>query len=365
MSNDRPKILFAAGGTGGHLFPALAIADEIKKFRPDADILFVGTKRKIEARVVPQRGYKFKTIGISGFQRQFRLSNLFFPIKVLVSVVQSFFLIKKFRPNVVVGTGGYVSGPVLIVASLRRIPFVLHESNSYPGVTTRLLAHRAARVYIAFDATNRWLKRLDNVELTGTPTRVSLGTVSAEKGRKAFGLNPKQKTILVFGGSLGAASINDAVLELVDNLVRKKIQLIWQTGESDFERVRSRLGKKLVGWIGPFIDNMESAYAAADIVISRAGATTIAELTRLGKPAILVPYPHAAADHQTVNARVVADAGAAVMIVDRDASKKLRDELFRLLEDKRRRVKMSAASKRLGHPQAGKELAKKILALAS
>ena len=183
MGNDAPHILVAGGGTGGHLYPALAIADEIKKLQPKAEFLFVGTKGKIEARVVPQRGYAFRTIWISGFHRRLTIDNLLFPLKVLISLVQSFFVIRQFRPHIVVGTGGYVCGPVLFIASIMKIPTVIHESNSYPGITTRMLATRATRIFIAFDDAKRWLKRTDHATLIGTPTREILGAVSQTASR--------------------------------------------------------------------------------------------------------------------------------------------------------------------------------------
>ena len=337
MSNKRLKILIAAGGTGGHVFPAIAIADEIRKQRSTTEFLFVGTKGKIESRVVPERGYALKTIWISGFHRSARIENLLFPVKVIVSLVQSFFLIKQFHPDIVIGTGGYVCGPVLYVASLLGMPVVIHESNSFPGITTRLLSARATKVFTAFDATAKWLKRKNNIELTGTPTRDVLGTVSHEEGIKFFNLDPSKKTVLVFGGSLGAASINEAMKLLVHELVDANIQWIWQTGKTDEVMVREFQNIKNC-WINTFIDRMEYAYAAADVVVCRAGASTLAELTRLGKALILIPYPYAAADHQTFNAQTLVDAGAAVMIADRDVKMNIKDTLISLLKNDKKRA---------------------------
>ena len=357
------RILIAAGGTGGHVFPAIAIADEIRKVNPNAEFLFVGTKGKIEARIVPQRGYAFENIWISGFHRSFRMDNLLFPIKVAVSFVQSFFLMRKFQPNVVIGTGGYVCGPVLLIASMLGVPTIVHESNSFPGVTTRMLSTRATRIFTAFDATMQWLKQKDNVEFVGTPTRDVLGTISQEHGIRFFNLDPSKKTVLIFGGSLGATSINQAVREMINELTSAGIQLIWQTGKSDTILVDEMETKKNT-WVGVFIDKMEYAFAAADVVICRAGATTLAELTRLGKAAILVPYPHAAADHQTFNARSLVDAGAAIMITDRNVKTMLKNELISLLSDDKKRQKMSEACRKLGKPNAGSKIAHRILAIA-
>ena len=361
MSNEKLKILIAAGGTGGHVFPAIAIADEIKKLRSNAEFLFVGTKGKIESRVVPQRGYVMACIWISGFHRSVRIENLLFPIKVFVSLVQSFFLMKKFQPGIVIGTGGYVCGPVLYVASMLGIPTAVHESNSFPGITTRMLSTRATRIFTAFDATARWLKRKDNIELSGTPTRDVLGTVSREDGIKFFNLDPSKKTVFVFGGSLGAASINEAVKYLVHDVSYFNIQWIWQTGKTDAVLAMTTMKNC---WVNTFIDKIEYAYAAADLVVCRAGATTLAELTRLGKASILIPYPHAAADHQTFNAQTLVNAGAAVMIADRDVKMKLKDVIHSLLNDDKKCRQMNEASLALGKPNAGREIAQRILELA-
>ena len=363
MPKEKLRILIAAGGTGGHVFPAIAIADEIRKLNPNAEFLFVGTKGKIEARVVPLRGYTLANIWISGFHRNLRMQNLLFPVKVVVSFVQSFFLMRKFQPNVVIGTGGYVCGPVLLIASMLGVPTIVHESNSFPGVTTRMLSTRATRIFTAFDATMQWLKQKDNVEFVGTPTRDVLGTISQEQGNRFFNLDPSKKTVLIFGGSLGATSINQAVREMINELTSAGIQLIWQTGKSDTILVDEMETKKNT-WVGVFIDKMEYAFAAADVVICRAGATTLAELTRLGKAAILVPYPHAAADHQTFNARSLVDAGAAIMITDRNVKTMLKNELISLLSDDKKRQKMSEACRKLGKPNAGSEIAHRILAIA-
>lgn len=362
MESRHLNILFAGGGTGGHLFPALAIADEIRLLRPDAKILFVGTKKKIEARVVPNKGYEFLTLWISGLRRGIHMSNIAFPLKVVTSLAQSFLIIKTFRPGVVVGTGGYVSGPVLYVASLMGIPTVVHESNSYPGVTTKLLAARATKVFIAFEATKQWLKRHDNVELVGNPTRSELGRTRRDEAAGFFHLRPDRKTLLVFGGSLGAASINEAISGCVLELVDKGIQIIWQTGQGEYERYRHSVYGMSV-WVGPFIDRMDCAYAACDLVVSRAGATTLAEVTRVGKPSILIPYPFAAEDHQRKNAQTLADTGAAVMIDDHEVGQKLKDAIVQLLFNESALKRMSERSRLLGRPDAGKKIAEKIVAL--
>ena len=364
MSRSQPRILFAGGGTGGHLYPALAIANEVKKLARGAEVLFVGTKDKIEARIVPQSGYRFAAIWIGGFHRTWRLENLLVPVKVIVSLIQSAMLVRQFRPDVAIGTGGYACGPVLYAASMLGVPTAVHESNSYPGLTTMLLARRATVMYTAFDETASWLKRRDNIRLVGTPTRAQLDLGKKKEAMKFFHLNPRKRTVLIFGGSLGARSINAAAGILVESLKRLNAQLLWQTGPAEYERLKLRFTGRNVGWMGPYIDRMDLAYAAADLAVSRSGATTIAEITRLGKPAVLVPYPHAAADHQTFNARYLQARGAAVLVTDGDVSARLTDIVARLLNDPRARSRMARASRSLGKPDAAKVVAKSLLALA-
>ncbi|MBI2429573.1 MAG: undecaprenyldiphospho-muramoylpentapeptide beta-N-acetylglucosaminyltransferase [Ignavibacteriales bacterium] len=355
-------ILFAAGGTGGHLYPAIAIAEEIKKREPDAKIVFAGTKEKIEARVIPQKGFEFVVIWISGFSRRLRISNLLFPVKIVVSLIQSFFLILKLKPNVVIGTGGYVCGPVLFVASLMRIPTVVHESNSYPGVTTRMLAARVTKVFITFEATKRWISSRANIEVVGNPTRIELSSVSREAGCKYFNLDPKKKTLFAFGGSLGSASINAVMPKLIDDAIKNDYQVIWQTGESKAETLKSFQKHETIK-VRRYMENIEYAYAAADMVVSRAGATTLAELTRLGKPAILVPYPYAAANHQEQNAQMMVEAGAAFMVRDEQLQEKLLSMVKELLFNEKLLREMSGNSINLGKPNAGGEIVEKVLSM--
>lgn len=359
------SILFAAGGTGGHLFPAVAIAEEIKKQRASARIAFVGTKDRIEARVIPQKGFAFSTIWISGFHRRLTVDNLLFPIKVVVSLLQSFLLIRRLRPSVVVGTGGYVCGPILYVASLLGVPTVVHESNSYPGITTRLVASRVTKLFLTFDLTRKWLPNIDTakIELVGNPTRDSLGIISRKEGGEYFNLDSERKILLVFGGSLGATSLNGVMEKAVPILGEKGVQVIWQTGEKDFDRYEKRKSDNV--WVGKFIDKIEYAYAAADLVMCRSGATTLAELTRLGKPAILVPYPHAAANHQELNAQAMVEAGAAVMLKDSELEKMALPTIEEMFSHIAFLDAMGEKSLSLGKPNAGKEIAAKILKMTT
>lgn len=358
------RILFAGGGTGGHLYPAIAIAEEVLKKKPSSSIAFVGTRGKIEARVVPEKGYTFYPIWISGFSRRVRFSNILFPLKVVVALIQSFFVIRKMKPDVVVGTGGYVCGPVLFVASLLDIATVIHESNSYPGITTRLLASRVSNVFISFAITKQWLSSTASIELTGNPTRAALSETSRSEGSSFFNFDPEKKTIFVFGGSLGAASINEAMPMFVSTAIEQDVQLIWQTGEVDRTPEHSMPNHPNIKVLN-FIDRMDCAYAAADIVVSRSGATTLAELTRLGIPAVLVPYPFAAANHQELNAQVLVDSGAAIMVQDVELKERLISEVFKLLFDTTRLNEMRKNSLALGKPLAGEQIAERIIGLKS
>jgi UDP-N-acetylglucosamine--N-acetylmuramyl-(pentapeptide) pyrophosphoryl-undecaprenol N-acetylglucosamine transferase len=363
------SIVFAGGGTGGHLFPAIAIADEIKKRNPEAAITFVGTKGKIEARLVPDRGYRFASIWISGLKRKLAAENILFPLKIIVALVQSFFLMKRLKPQAVVGTGGYVAGPVVFVASLLGIPTLIQEQNSYPGVTTRLLARRVDEVHITFESSVRYLGTVRRLETSGNPTRAVIGSVNRIEGAKYFGLDPAKRTLLVFGGSLGASSINNAVLNVIPEITGDDFQLIWQTGESDFERVasfvagmreRDRAGIKIFA----FIEQMQYAYGACDLAICRAGATTVAELTRAGVPSVLVPYPYAAADHQTENAKAMVEGGASLLLPDMELSNCLSGTIRQLLGDPERLAKMSDRARMLGKPNAAAVLAEAVMKLA-
>ena len=369
MSQRKCAILFAGGGTGGHLYPAIAIADEVKKRSPEAELLFIGTKGKIEARVVPQRGYRFAAIRITGFRRELSLRTLLFPFTVVVAVAQSFVLIRKFRPDVVVGTGGYVCGPPVFVATLLRIPTLIQEQNSYPGITTRLLARRVTQVHITFESSRRYLKRTDNVTLSGNPVREAIGSLSRDEGCRFFGIAPDKRVLLVVGGSLGAASINRAVLAILHDLARLGAQVIWATGLQDhaaIERSVTSLASEVrsVVRLHPFIEKMEYALAACDLAICRAGASTLAELMQAGVPAILIPYPYAAADHQTENARAMVNQEAAVMCNDNEIGRMLLTTITELLGDSARLKTMAENARLLSKPRAAETLAEAILQLA-
>ena len=372
MGSKQLHILVAGGGTGGHLFPAIAVADEIRVMEPDAQITFIGTRGKIEARVVPERGYPFVSIWISGFKRTVSFENVLFPLKVIVATMQSFFLIRRLKPDVVVGTGGYVCGPVVYVASLLGIPTLIHEQNSYPGITTRVLAGRVREVHISFEGTRRYLRRADNVKLSGNPTRAAIGTIGRSEGASAFELDPEKKTLLVVGGSLGAASINRAVLRSLPDLLEARIQLIWQTGDADFESINTeveRLGgasqkRGCAVRVYAFIDRMEYAYGACDLALCRSGAMTVAELTRAGVPSVLVPYPYAAAGHQAENARAIVEAGAAALINDNELNGTLLATVTGLFREPHQLTRMGERARSLAVPDASRTMARTVIQLA-
>ena len=278
-------------------------------------------------------------------------------------MIQSFLIIKKFKPDVVVGTGGYVSGPVVFVASLLGVPTLIQEQNSYPGITTRLLSTLVDEVHISFEASRKYLKKKDNVFLTGNPIRSSLKIYPKGEALKFFGLDEGKKTLFVFGGSTGARSINEAMLEIIDELVKRDIQVIWQTGMLDFERVRNKCEGMREVKVFPFLDEIDYAYSACDLVVCRAGATTISEITYFGVPSILVPYPFAAANHQYENARVLSENGAGEILLDSELKSKLKEKILNLITDDQKLKMMREKAKSLANPEAGDMIAKSILKL--
>jgi UDP-N-acetylglucosamine--N-acetylmuramyl-(pentapeptide) pyrophosphoryl-undecaprenol N-acetylglucosamine transferase len=289
---------------------------------------------------------------------------------LLVSLVQSFILLKKARPNAVVGTGGYVCGPVVFVATLLGIPTLLQEQNSRPGVTTRMLASRVDEVHLSFEVSKRYLGRMKRSAVTGNPTRPAIGSISRTEGARHFGVDEGGKTLLVFGGSLGASSINRALVHVLSDLCALDLQIVWQTGETDYERVRSAAERGPASTrarvrVFKFIDEMEYAYAAADLAVCRAGATTVAELTRAGVPSVLVPYPHAAAGHQSENARMMADAGASVVVLDGELRERLLGSITDLIGDSAQLATMAGKARALGRPNAAAELAHAVIHLAT
>lgn len=354
-SNSPYRFLFAAGGTGGHLYPAVAVADEIRKMKPESEILFVGTKDRIEGTVIPKLGYKFKSIWIKGFARKFNWSNLLFPLRLFVSLLQSLVISMKFKPKVAIGTGGYVAGPSLWAANVMGAKIILMESNSYPGITTRLLERYADEVHLSFEISKKYLRRQNILKVTGNPVRENLGTTDKSLAKKYFGLDENKKTILVLGGSLGASSINNAIEKSLKTLIDNGLQVIWQTGKNYYEQYKN-LNFAAVK-IFNFIDDMNKAYSACDLLVARAGATTIAELTVLGLPAILIPSPNVAENHQYHNAKALVDNNAAVMIQDNELNVKLQETILSLVNNSEKLNELSVNAKSFAKPNAAKEIA--------
>lgn len=360
------KVIISGGGTGGHVFPAIAIADAIKDRLPSAEILFVGAKGKIEMDRVPKAGYPIKGLWISGFHRKLTLRNLLFPLKLLSSLFKAWRILRSFKPQLAIGVGGFASGPVLEVASRMGVPTLIQEQNSYAGVTNRLLAKKVDKICVAYEGMEKYFPAAKLI-ITGNPVRKQLFKRSAgrEEGYAHFRLDPAKKTIFLFGGSLGARSLNRAVADNRELLAKQKeVQLIWQVGKLYVEEYRQSPVAQLPNVrLYAFIDRMDLAYAAADVVICRAGALTIAELCMVGKPAILVPSPNVAEDHQTKNAMALVEKDAAVIIRDGEASEKMIANALALLWDDNRQQELSANIKMMARPDAAEHIAEEVMDL--
>ncbi|HNT65596.1 MAG TPA: undecaprenyldiphospho-muramoylpentapeptide beta-N-acetylglucosaminyltransferase [bacterium] len=362
----QPVVVFAGGGTGGHLFPALAIARALLQRRPNATIHFVGTSKGIETRLIPQAGFPLHLIAVRGFVRRSLFANLSVIFRLFVSLVQSYRLLRRLKPALVVGTGGYVSGPVLYMASLLRISTVIQEQNRYPGVATRWLSARADQVHIAFAEAEEYFKNKDRVHLSGNPIRSLETDLSPAQARRHFDLAADKPTILVFGGSQGARIINRSLLQIIPNLLAESTaQLIWSTGTLDYEEVFSTC-EQYSGRIAvrPFIDEMAIAYAAADLALCRAGALTLAEITACGIAAVLIPFRYAAENHQEHNARALVNLGAARMLTETELSG---DRLFavlqELLHNENELAKMRQAARSAAFPRATDAIVDSLLPL--
>jgi UDP-N-acetylglucosamine--N-acetylmuramyl-(pentapeptide) pyrophosphoryl-undecaprenol N-acetylglucosamine transferase len=356
------RFLFAGGGTGGHLFPAIAVAEQLREMKPDADILFVGTKEKIEGRVVPKLGFNFKSIWIKGFSRKITLENLLFPLKLFVSLIQSLIINISFRPKVAIGSGGYVAGPVIWAASVMGAKVILLEQNSYPGVTTRLLERFADEVHLSFETSKKYLRREQVHHLTGNPVRKNLGRMEKKEALEKFGLTGEKKTLLVIGGSLGAKSINEVMKGNLKILEENNIQMIWQTGKNYYEEFKNMNSDKVK--VFDFIDDMNSAYSACDLLLARAGATTIAELLNLGIPAILVPSPNVAENHQYYNAKSLFDSKAAILIEDKSLKNELVQKVLEVISSDKKLCKLRNKALELAKPNAAQIIAQSAIKFA-
>lgn len=358
------RVIISGGGTGGHIFPAIAIANALKKRQPDVDILFVGAKGKMEMEKVPAAGYPIEGLWISGLQRKLTLKNLSFPFKVIFSLIKANKIISQFKPDVVVGVGGYASGPTLRTATKKKIPSLIQEQNSFPGITNKLLAKDVSCICVAYDGMEKFFPA-NKIIKTGNPVRQNVIEINGktEAAYEFFGLDKNKKTILVVGGSQGALSINKAININLDLIVENGIQLIWQTGKYYFEIAKeatSKINEKGIKTI-EFIDRMDYAYTVADVIISRAGAIAISEICAVGKPTIFIPLPTAAEDHQKKNALALVEKKAALYIENNEAINQLGDAIMDLINNESQQSELSANLKKLAITNADERIVDELL----
>lgn len=356
------KIIIAGGGTGGHIFPAIAIAGALKKQAPDTELLFVGAKGKMEMEKVPQAGYRIEGIDIAGLNRSSLIKNIGLPMKLIKSFFQVRRIIRQFMPDAVVGVGGYSSFPVLRAAQAKGIPTFIHESNSFAGKANQWLGKKATAIFVATDGMEKFFPA-EKIKITGNPVRASLtgNTIGRNEAIRFFGLDPAKPTLLSTGGSLGAKGINEAIAAGLDEFEKEGIQLIWQTGKPFADQAAALCAGKKNLWTGDFITKMEYAFSAADAVISRSGAMSIAELCVARKAVVFVPFPFAAEDHQTVNAQHLVSKGAGILVKDSEARDKLVATAIALLKDEPRRRQLEENIGRLAVTNADKVIAGEIL----
>ncbi len=361
MKKEKYRILISGGGTGGHIFPALSIANALKE-RLNAEILFVGADNRMEMERVPAAGYEIKGLPVAGFDRKNLFKNFGVLLKLRRSIAMARKIVADFKPDIAIGVGGYCSGPTLKAAQRAGVPTLLQEQNSYAGVTNKLLAKKAKKICVAYPDLERFFPA-DKIVLTGNPVRKDLlaKSITPAKARERFGLNPNLPTVLVVGGSLGALTLNESMEQGIRRLYDEGIQVIWQTGKNFGDRGPAAV-KNLKGIVvTKFISDMAAAYAAADLIVSRAGAGSISELELLGKPCILVPSPNVAEDHQTKNARALSDKGAAILVKDADAREHLIDEIISTLHDKKKLQDMSAEISKLALPDSDEKIVDEII----
>lgn len=369
FNKEKMRVIISGGGTGGHIFPAISIANALKEADPGTEILFVGAQGKMEMEKVPAAGYEIVGLPVAGFHRQLNLRNigrnLLFPFRLIGSLVKAGSIISDFKPDVCVGVGGYASGPVLYRGAGKGVKCLIQEQNSFPGITNKILAKRAERICVAYPGMERFFPA-GKIVMTGNPVRQNLlSTVDKAAAAAEFGLDPGKRTILVIGGSLGARSINNGILSTLDKL-GDGVQLLWQTGSFYYERISQQLASRPHPNVRAmaFIKQMDKAYALADVVVSRAGASSISELALLGKASILVPSTNVSEDHQTKNARALEAEGATVMVADADTTA-LVDEAQRILADESLRATLSENIKRFARPNAAADIAKEVIRIAS
>lgn len=368
LKNMAKRIIISGGGTGGHIFPAISIANALRRLDPATEILFVGAKGRMEMEKVPSAGYPIVGLDIQGFQRKSVLKNLLLPFKLFGSLLKARSVVRKFKPDAAVGVGGYASGPLLYAAGRMKVPYLIQEQNSYAGITNKRLGDKAARICVAFDGMDKFFPS-EKILLTGNPIRKEAVDISGkrEEALAFFGLSSTKKTILVTGGSLGAGTLNRSMLAGMYKFMAEDIQVIWQTGRFYYKMVMDEIGE------GPhpnfhvteFLNRMDLAYAAADIIVARAGAGTIAELCVVKKPVILVPSPNVAEDHQTKNAASLVKHGAAVLVTDQNAEKELADVALNVLKNEQRCAELSERIGELALPDADEVIAREVLRIAT
>ena len=356
------KFILSGGGTGGHIYPAIAIANELKSRFPNAEFLFVGAQEKMEMQKVPQAGFKIKGLWISGIQRRLTFDNSLFPLKLMASLLKSRTIIREFRPDVVIGTGGFASGPLLQVAAIAGIPTLIQEQNSYPGITNKWLSKKANKICVAYENLERFFPK-NKMILTGNPVREDLIDVKSKRAEaiQFFNLDSKKKTLLVLGGSLGARRVNQLIEKELKNLLSQNVQVIWQCGKLYFEDYKKYNESDVQ--VMAFIEKMDLVYAAADIVISRAGASSVSELCIVGKPVIFIPSPNVAEDHQTKNAQAIVDRKGAIMLKESELDSQFGLVFEALLKDQGKQNQLSENIKQLAKPEATKQIVDEIVKL--
>ena len=356
------KFILSGGGTGGHIYPAIAIANELKSRFPNAEFLFVGAQEKMEMQKVPQAGFKIKGLWISGIQRRLTFDNSLFPLKLMASLLKSRTIIREFRPDVVIGTGGFASGPLLQVAAIAGIPTLIQEQNSYPGITNKWLSKKANKICVAYENLERFFPK-NKMILTGNPVREDLIDVKSKRAEaiQFFNLDSKKKTLLVLGGSLGARRVNQLIEKELKNLLSQNVQVIWQCGKLYFEDYKKYNESDVQ--VMAFIEKMDLVYAAADIVISRAGASSVSELCIVGKPVIFIPSPNVAEDHQTKNAQAIVNRKGAIMLKESELDSQFGLVFEALLKDQGKQNQLSENIKQLAKPEATKQIVDEIVKL--
>lgn len=354
------RIILSGGGTGGHIYPAIAIANELKQRHPGAEFLFVGAKDRMEMDTVPQAGYDIEGLWISGIQRQFTFKNLMFPFKLMSSLYNAGKILRRFKPDVVIGTGGFASGPLLQMASTKKIPALIQEQNSFPGITNKLLGKKVQKICVAYDGLERFFPEQKIIK-TGNPVRQSLLSVNAkvDEAKSFYGLAPEKKTLLVIGGSLGAKRINELIEKELDYLQTRNIQIIWQCGKLYYQKYKIYSHTKHVQ-VHAYLNDMDLAYAAADFIISRAGASSVSELCIVGKPVVFIPSPNVAEDHQTKNAMAVVKQNAAILIKEADLEVDFENKFSQLIASKEKQDELSKNIKQLALVNATKDIANEV-----